>query len=364
MIRYLFEDLPEAGEVREIRPGILWLRMPLPMASLNHINLYLLEDDDGWWIVDTGIGIGDTETIWESVFARHLGDKPVKAVLSTHYHPDHTGVAGWLCERWRAPFYMSQAEYFTGMTFSRTTNEHFTWMSQQYLAQCGFDDQQIEDMGGRFGGMGEVMRPLPTAYRRLVDGGHLRINGVDWEVMVGRGHSPEHACLYCASHNILISGDQVIPRITSNISVGGSEPEANPLKEWFSSLERFLDELPHDTLVLPAHNAPFHGLHTRLRYLIDHHEDHLLALEEACVEEGHTALELLPVLFKRELDEHNLGLALGECLAHLNYLHQRGQVARELDEKGAYRYRSIDETLALRRRQRHHDAQGDAPMQV
>lgn len=364
MIRYLFDNEPAAGEVREIREGLLWLRMPLPMPSLNHINLYLLEDEDGWWIVDTGIGIGDTEAIWERVFAQHLADKPVKAVLSTHYHPDHTGVAGWLCERWRAPFYMSHGEYFTGMAFSRTTSEDFSWTTDQYYRHCGFDDKQISDIRSRFGGMGEVMRPLPTAYRRLVDGTNLRINGVNWEVMVGRGHSPEHACLYSASHNILVSGDQVIPRITSNISVGGAEPEANPLKDWFASLERFLEELPGDALVLPAHNAPFYGLHTRLRYLIDHHEDHLLALEEACVEEGRTALELLPVLFQRELDEHNLGLALGECLAHLNYLHQRGQVAREVDQRGAYRFRSVDETLRQRRRERHYDAQCDGPIQV
>ncbi len=364
MIRYLFEDLPEAGEVREVRPGILWLRMPLPMASLNHINLYLLEDVDGWWIVDTGIGIGDTETIWEQVFEEHLGDKPIKAVLSTHYHPDHTGVAGWLCERWRVPFYMSQTEYLTGMTFSRITSEHFTWMSEEYLTRCGFDSAQIEDMKGRFGGMGEVMHPLPTSYRRLVDGAHLRIGDTSWEVMVGRGHSPEHACLYSAGDNILISGDQVIPRITSNISVGGTEPDANPLKDWFVSLERFLEELPADALVLPAHNAPFYGLHNRLRYLIDHHEDHLLALEEACVDQDRTALDLLPVLFDRELDEHNLGLALGECLAHLNFLHQRGQVSRAVDEQGVYRYRSVDETLSQRRRERHYDGRDDAPMQV
>ncbi len=364
MIEYLFPDLPEAGDVREVSPGILWLRMPLPMPSLDHINLYLLEDADGWWLVDTGIGFGDTQAIWERVFEEHLGGKPVKAVLSTHYHPDHTGVAGWLCERWRVPFYMTQGEYFTGMTFSRMTQDDFTWATDQYFQHCGFDAGRIAEIKSRFGGMGEVMRPLPTAYRRLVDGTQLRINGVNWEVMVGRGHSPEHACLYCAAHNILVSGDQVIPRISSNISVGGTEPEANPLKDWFASLERFLEELPADTLVLPAHNAPFHGLHTRLRYLIDHHEDHLLALEEACLEDGRTALELLPVMFDRELDEHNLGLALGECLAHLNYLHQRGQVAREVDGQGAYRYRSVDETLPQRRRERHYGARGDAPMQV
>jgi glyoxylase-like metal-dependent hydrolase (beta-lactamase superfamily II) len=158
--------------------------------------------------------------------------------------------------------------------------------------------------------------------------------------------------------NVLISGDQVIPRITSNVSVMGGEPEANPLKDWLASHERFLEVLPADALVLPAHNAPFYGLHGRLRFLIEHHEEHLLALEEACVDAAPTALELLPVLFKRELDENQIGLALGECIAHLNYLHQRGQLARETNGKGQHIYRSIDDTLHLRLR-RNRSAGGD-----
>lgn len=363
MIKYLFDDVPGSGQVREIVPGVLWLRMPLPLA-LDHINLYLLEDEDGWWIVDTGIAIDPTQELWERVFETYLAGKPVKAVISTHYHPDHTGMAGWLCEKWQAPFYITEAEYFTGLAFSRTMREHFSWTEQQHLTYSGYSSEQIDAYRENFGGFGPYIKPMPTSYRRLVDGGSLKINGNRWQVVVGRGHSPEHACLYCASLNILISGDQVIPRITSNISVSGAEPEGNPLKEWLNSHERFLEILPDDTLVLPAHNAPFYGLHERLRYLIDHHEDHLLALEEACLEEAPTAMDLLPVMFDRKLNEHNLGLALGECIAHLNYLHQRGQLTREIDGQGRYRYQSVDETLPMRLRKRHHDADNEPPMQV
>ena len=183
-------------------------------------------------------------------------------------------------------------------------------------------------------------------------------------IVTGQGHSPEHACLYCESLNILISGDQVIPRITSNISVLGSEPEANPLRDWLHSLEHLLEEIPADATVLPAHNAPFTGLHRRLRFLIEHHEDHLLALEEACVNESPTAIELLPVLFKRELDQHSLGLAVGECIAHLNYLISRGQIERTEDSEGRYHYHSVDDTLPLRLRQQHLDRSTEAPIQV
>ncbi|MCP5131799.1 MAG: MBL fold metallo-hydrolase [Pseudomonadales bacterium] len=341
----------------------MWLRMPLPMA-LDHINLYLLEEDDGWWIIDTGIAIGPTQALWEQIFAESLGGKPVKAVLSTHYHPDHVGMAGWLCERWQAPFYMTQAEYLSGLAFSRMQPEHFSWSSERYLQRAGYAPEQVERARERFNGFGDYIKPMPTAYRRLVDGASLTIGGRRWRVVVGSGHCPEHACLYSETLNILISGDQVIPKITSNVSVMAGEPEANPLKDWLASHERFLDTLPADALVLPAHNAPFHGLHTRLRHLIEHHEEHLLALEEACVEAAPTAMELLPVLFKRPLDDSQLGLALGECVAHLNYLHQRGQLARELSGNGQYTYRSIDDTLRLRLRRNRAEPDDQAVLQV
>ena len=363
MVEYAFPDLPEPGCVMEVAPGVMWLRMPLPLA-LDHINLYLLEDDDGWWVVDTGIALGSTEELWEQIFDSHLGGKPIKAVLSTHYHPDHTGMAGWLCEKWRVPFYMTQAEYLSGLSFSRMKPAHFSWTSEQHFHRAGYTAEQIASAREQFGGFGPYIKPMPTSYRRLEDGQTLTINDRRWHVVIGSGHSPEHACLFCDELNVLISGDQVIPRITSNISVMGGEPEANPLKEWLHSLEHFLETLPADALVLPAHNVPFHGLHHRLRQLIEHHEDHLLALEEACSEQQPTAMALLPVLFKRELDERQIGLALGECIAHLNYLYQRGQLQRSLDEQGRYRYLSIDDTLPLRLRRHRHEAEEEVPIQV
>jgi glyoxylase-like metal-dependent hydrolase (beta-lactamase superfamily II) len=363
MLKYLFEDAPGPGQVREIVPGVLWLRMPLPM-ELDHINLYLLEEDDGWWVIDTGIAIDPTQALWEQVFEEYLQGKPIKAVLATHYHPDHTGMAGWLCEKWRVPFYMTETEYLTGLSFSRTTREHFSWSYAVYLRRCGYTPEQIDKARENFGGFGPYIKPMPTAYRRLVGGGALNINGNRWEIIIGRGHSPEHACLYCGALNILISGDQVIPRITSNVSVSGSEPEANPLKDWLNSHERFLEALPADALVLPAHNTPFYGLHERLRFLIEHHEEHLLALEQACLDEKPTAMELLPVLFKRKLNDNHVGLALGECNAHLNFLLHRGQLERTVDDQGCYRYKSVDETLTMRLRKHRPSVDDQAPIQV
>ena len=363
MLHYPFEDVPAPGEVKQVEEGVYWLRMPLPMA-LDHINLYLLEDVDGWWIVDTGMAVGETEALWEKVFAQHLGGKPVKAVLATHWHPDHTGMAGWLCDRWRVPFYMTQGEYMTGLVYTRADTHHFGWTNEQHQIRMGRGPQDVEAARASMGGIRRITRPLPTSYQRLEDGDRLQINGRRWQVIVGHGHSPEHACLYSESHNVLISGDQVIPRITSNISVSGIEPDGNPLKDWLATLARFLESLPGDALVLPAHNTPFYGLHHRLLYLTEHHEEHLIALEEACVGRACSAVELLPVLFERELDDQHVGLALGECVAHLNYLLHRGQVERSVDAANCYRYRSVDETLPMRLRKRKHHAEEAAPIQV
>ncbi|MEH6593428.1 MAG: MBL fold metallo-hydrolase [Halioglobus sp.] len=363
MLRYPFDEVPAQGCTIEIQPGLLWLRMPLPMA-LDHINLYLIEDSDGWWVVDTGMSLGPTQALWETIFTTALAGKPVKAVVCTHMHPDHIGMAGWLCDKWRVPLYMSRGEYFSGLSFSAMDKSDFSWTSAQYLQRSGFNEDQIEKVKQNFGGFGSIITPMPKAFRRLCEGDTLTINGNRWHIAVGSGHSPEHVCLYSEVHNVLLSGDQVIPRITSNVSVTGSEPEANPLKEWLESHEHFLETLPADALVLPAHNTPFYGLHERLRALIEHHKEHLLAIELACVHKNPTAYELLPVLFKRKLDPNHIGLALGECVAHLNYLHQRGQLSREVDTLGHYRYQSIDETLALRQREKRHEPLDDVPIQV
>ena len=363
MLQYPYADVPAPGATKEVLPGLHWLRMPLPMA-LDHINLYLIEDTDGWWIVDTGMFIGPTQALWEEIFATGLGGKPVKAVLCTHMHPDHIGMAGWLCEKWRVALYMSRGEYFSGRAFSSMEKADFGWTSAQHLRRSGFDPEKIEQARQNFGGFSSVITPMPGAFRRLCDGDSLLINGNRWRVVVGSGHSPEHACLYSDSLNVLLSGDQVIPRITSNVSVSGNEPEANPLKEWLESHEKFLATLPDDALVLPAHNTPFYGLHERLRVLIEHHKEHLLAIEQACTQSDATAFELLPVLFKRKLDPSHIGLALGECVAHLNYLFQRGQLSRVEDALGHYRYRSIDETLPLRLREKRHEPLDDVPIQV
>lgn len=359
-LEYPYADTPPFGSKLRLQDGVYWLRMALPMA-LDHINLYMLEDDDGWWIIDTGMAVGKTQEYWQQIFDHHLEGKPIKAVIVTHMHPDHVGQAGWICDKWRVPLYMSFGEYYNARCFAKMNVDDLSWTSEAYFRSAGMDDAFYENFKTHFHGYASIVGAMPGAFIRLEENDELSIKGKKWRVIIGRGHSPEHVCLYCEELSILLSGDQVIPKITSNVSVMPAEPESNPLKQWLHSL-LMLKGLPADTLVLPAHNTPFRGLHQRLDYLIEHHEDHLLALEEACVE-AKTAFELLPVLFTRELDSSQITMALGECVAHLNYLHQQGRLQRQQDEQGVYHFLSIDPGLEQRARPgEHHRDSG--PIQV
>ena len=357
---YPFSEVPAFGATVEVAKGVRWLRMPLPMA-LDHINLYLIEDDDGWWIVDTGMKWGKVQQYWQQIFDRELNDKPVKGVLITHMHPDHIGQAGWLCDRFRIPMYITFGEYYNARTFAKFSADDLTWTTQDYYRAVGFDDDYFLKMKENFQGYAGIVEPIPNAFRRLKEGTVLTIGGNQWQVVIGSGHSPEHACFYSEALGVLLSGDQIIPKITSNVSVMPSEPEANPLQQWLQSLEKF-SKFPQETLVLPAHNTPFKGIQTRVAYLQDHHRDHLLALEEACVE-PRTAAQLMPVLFKRKLDASQMSLAIGECVAHLNYLIVENKLQRDLDDNGVYQYRSIDPTLPQRAKPGTHSTD-ELPLQV
>jgi len=358
-VTYPIETPPAPGKTIEVAPGIKWLQMPLSF-SINHINLYLLEDGDGWTIIDTGIRDEGVQKIWEDIFDNELDGKPVKRVIVTHMHPDHIGNAGWICKRWDVELFMSRTEFFHARGLMAEHRDGYSEDALRFLQRVGLGDETIEAI--RSAGTGNYRRiteTLPIGYRRLLDGEDIKIGDRVWQIITGSGHSPEHVCLYNAELDILISGDQVLPRITSNVSVYALEPEENPMKFWLASHEKF-KSIPSTAFVLPSHNRPFYGLHDRLDYLIHHHEDRMEALEEACVD-PQKATDLLGVLFNRELSSFQMMLAVGECVAHLHCLMDRGRIVRTLAEDGAYRYQTLDPTVT----QHHaHDPLDDAPMQV
>ncbi|MGH8112546.1 MAG: MBL fold metallo-hydrolase [Rhodanobacteraceae bacterium] len=318
---------PLPGTSLEVAPGIFWLRFPLPFA-LDHVNVWLLADDDGWTLVDTGLGNERTQRVWESAFVDALQGRPIKRIVVTHYHPDHIGQAGWLARRFHAPVWITAGEWQRARRSHASSDREVGDGFRQLFGMHGLQRDRLERLAGHGNLYRQRVLELPTETRRIAAGETLKINGDVWRVYVGRGHAPEHACLYREHDQVLISGDQVLPRISSNVSVRWSEPNEDPVTEFTGSLRALKAALPADTLVLPAHGKPFYGLHLRIDDLCVHHDEQLAAALGACADHPSTACDILPVLFKRELDPIQLMFAMGESIAHLNCLYAGGRVTR------------------------------------
>ena len=347
-LAYPFGDtIPVPGALHDIVPGLRWARMPLPFA-LDHINLWLLEDAfdgrAGWTLVDTGAGTDATRAAWEQVLETPLAGQPLVRIVATHCHPDHVGLSGWLCERFAAPFWTTTGEFgFMRMMAAALPGVDGPSAIPHFERHGLLDPAMLEQMRSRRNYYPSLVPAVPQAYTRLQDGQQVTIGGRAWRVITGFGHSPEHASLYCAELNVLLSGDMVLPRISTNVSVFAVEPEGNPLQLYLDSLDKFAD-LPDDVLVLPAHGKPFRGLHTRIAQLRDHHAARLAEVLEACVTPV-SAAEIVPLMFRRPLDAHQLGFALGEALAHLHKLWRDGQCRRIHCNSGIIRFQKFNDDL-------------------
>jgi glyoxylase-like metal-dependent hydrolase (beta-lactamase superfamily II) len=337
-LTYPFDSIPEPGHAFAVAPGLLWLRMPLPMAGLSHINLWALEDGAGWTLADTGMQTPETAAHWHSVLAGPLQRRKVVRVICTHMHPDHIGMAGWLTREHDCRLWTTRLEYLTCRVLVADTGREAPPDGVSFYRTAGWDEEALAHYKARFGGFGKAVYALPDSYRRVVDGEELAIGAHTWRAVVGRGHSPEHLCLYSPQLKVLISGDQVLPRITSNVSVFPTEPDANPLSEWLESLASIRERVPDDVLVLPSHNEPFRGLHARLAALIDGHEERLARVHEMLATPKR-AIDIFGVLFRRGVGLDLLGMATGESIAHLNCLIGRSLALRELDAAGIAWYR-------------------------
>jgi len=332
---YPFPDLPAPGTTREVAPGVRWLRMPLPF-QLDHINLWLLEDDGGWTIVDTGIGDAGTRLLWDEIFSKFENLK-INRVVLTHYHPDHAGNAAWLCERFGVEVWTTQGEYLTAHAVRAAAAGYTSDAVLEVFRRNGLDEARLGGMVTRKNRYAALVPDFPQSYRRLIEGDRMKVGGREWRVLIGYGHAPEHMSLYCEALNVLIAGDMLLSTISTNVSVWSVDPEGDPLRLFLQSVARYR-ELPADVLVLPSHGKPFRGAHRRVAALEEHHEARLEELLSALKQQSASAGDLLPVLFKRPLDAHQTFFAMGEAIAHLHYLYYAGRASRTLGKDGVMRY--------------------------
>jgi len=344
----LGDTLPEPGQTIEVAPGVRWVRMALPFA-LDHINLWLLRDRldgrEGWTVVDCCISRDEAKAQWEQIFASTFEGLPLLRVIVTHMHPDHIGLADWLCAQWSTPefpcrLWMSATDYNLARIGSSGSNGFGGDSSALFFSSHGLRDPlSMEKIRERASYYPTLVPAVPRQFRRLMEGDVVDIGGRGWRCISGHGHAPEHIALYCADLNLLIGGDMMLPRISTNVSVFDMEPEADALKLFLQSIDKFR-ELPADTLTLPSHGKPFTGLHRRIEQLHEHHRDRLAEVMEACALKPCSAADVLPILFKRKLDLHQTTFAMGEAVAHLHALWYEGKLRRERDAEGVYRFRT------------------------
>ncbi len=328
---------PEPGTAIPIAPGVLWLRMPLPFA-LDHINLWLLENGDGWTLVDTGYASETTRALWARHFEATLKERPVTRVIATHCHPDHVGNADWITQRFACPLAMTQAEFLTAHAISDERAGHDVGHTIALFRSHGLDAEHAAGLEKRGNQYRRGVPSLPRTFERLIAGDAVRIGEREWRIIEGHGHSPEHASLWNAAERVLISGDMLLPRISTNISVWAVEPEGDPLHRFLESLSEF-EALPPGTLVLPSHGLPFRGIPLRVADLRAHHAARLQELEDVVRQHGGVcAADLVPLLFRRELDLHQRFFAMGEAIAHLNYLWHAGRLQRTMQPGQPFRF--------------------------
>jgi glyoxylase-like metal-dependent hydrolase (beta-lactamase superfamily II) len=255
-------------------------------------------------------------------------------------HPDHIGMAGWLTRQYDCRLWTTRLEYVTCRMLVADTGREAPQDGVRFYQAAGWDAAALASYQARFGGFGKAVYALPDSYRRVIDGEEFPIGEHRWQAVVGRGHSPEHLCLYSPQLGVLISGDQVLPRISSNVSVFPTEPDADPLSEWLTSLAAIKERVPDEVLVLPSHNEPFRGLHARLDELIAGHERRLTRVL-GLLTTPRRALDVFAVLFRRPIGGDMLSMATGESIAHLNCLIARGLARREFDPGGVTWYSSV-----------------------
>lgn len=338
-IRMPFPIAPDPGQALELAPGILWLRLPLPMA-LDHVNCYALEDGDGWTILDTGFDSRKTRALWEGIMAGPLQGRPIRRLVVTHHHPDHIGLAGWF-QSMGAELVTTRTAWLFARMLTLDVQDRPRPETLAFWQAAGMDPallaRRAEERPFNFA---DVVAPMPLGFTRIAEGDRIRMGGRDWLVRIGHGHAPEQATFWSLSDNLILGGDQLLPGISPNLGVYATEPGADPVADWIASCESFQPHARPDHLVLPGHKLPFTGLPFRLTQMIDNHRGALGRLIDH-LDQPRTAADCFAPLFKRAISEGEYGLALVEAVAHLNHLHKAGRISRRPQADGGDLWQNI-----------------------
>jgi len=332
-----FDQVPPPGQVVQVAPGFLWARMPLPF-KLDHVNVYFIREGDGWAVFDTGIHDDRTCQHWRELLDGPFKQQTITRVIVSHYDPDHIGMAGWLCDRLGVRLQTTLSSYLSSHTIALSP-----WASQsdayrEFYRSHGMDDTAatiVGDMGHEYL---KMVAPLPATFKRVLSGDMVRIGNHSFVALTADGHSPEQVMLYCESAKVILVADQVLAKITPNVSVWGEQPDDNPLEWYLKSLNMLKADIPADVLVLPGHRLPFFGLHLRCDQIIDHHRERCNIVHRACMDAPQSVADLISVLFRPNLDPHQLSFAFGEALAHVNFMVADGRLRCAIDDRGGRKF--------------------------
>jgi glyoxylase-like metal-dependent hydrolase (beta-lactamase superfamily II) len=332
-LAFPFPVAPQPGKVIEVAPGILWARMPLPFR-LNHVNVFLIDDGDGWAVLDTGIGDETTRAAWEALLTGPLSGKRLTRLIVTHFHPDHIGLAGWLSQRFDLPLLTSQTSYLGCLNISLSPGALDAKPYREFYLRHGLDAGTTGIVSTRGHEYLKMVTGLPPTFRRLVAEDTLKLGERVFSVYTGDGHAPEQVMLYCKEERLFLAADQVLAKISPNVSVWAVEPEGDPLGLYLRSLTALRTSIVEDALVLPGHQLPFYGLHARIGELIEHHKRRCAAIADACRDSPKSAAEIVPVVFHLPLDPHQMSFAFSEVLAHVNFMLGRGDLVWSESKNG------------------------------
>ncbi len=315
-------DLSGELPLRQVLPGILMFTLPVDYG-IDHVNIYLIRDGEGWCLFDTGADCEAARALWLRALAGPLAAGLTRIIVS-HHHPDHLGLAVWLQERTGAPILMREEELAVAwQTHVASASDRAYCID--FMRRHGLAPEAAQQVvGGVL--QSNMACAVPERVEPLEAGQTLHIGDHAFDVLVLGGHSIAQICLYEPRLRLLLTGDQLLERITPNIGVW-PYGETDPLPRYLDSLRIIAGmEIEH---VLPAHHRVYHAGVERAHGLVAHHQRALRKFMARLGAGGMNATELSYAVYGAQGDPLHGYLAMGETLAHLLWLARSGYVRGE-----------------------------------